>query len=440
MKNNLLLKSPERKWRSSLFLFLFLLAGFSAVGQVTTLQNWTNVYEGTSTLTQTATLSVPAGSNSNRLLVVAVASTSRTNASNTVTLSYGGRDFTLANGDLTSNSRQHTALYYLDEADLDAATSSTLSYRVQSGATVVYTGVWIAVFDNVDQGSPITNSRNRNSNTATSTFTFSSNLTINAGDQALTVANSCTTGTTTARTFDSYPGFDIVGNIRSSYNANGTSNDIGTRMGVFTYSTVPTSNTSTNGTINLSGSSLPSMTGVSLNGCVPATVSAGAALAAICQGSPSAALGGSVGGSATGGIWTSSVSGGTFSPSATALNATWTPPAAFTGTATLTLTTTGASCANISASKTLVVNPIPTAVTAAASVSTVCSGVGFNLTSSATSNNPTEVTLLDENFNATPSGWTTANNSMLGLLLRQDLHRLFKIRPVLPKRLPVFIP
>lgn len=414
MKNNLLLKSPERKWRSSLFLFLFLLAGFSAVGQVTTLQNWTNVYEGTSTLTQTATLSVPAGSNSNRLLVVAVASTSRTNASNTVTLSYGGRDFTLANGDLTSNSRQHTALYYLDEADLDAATSSTLSYRVQSGATVVYTGVWIAVFDNVDQGSPITNSRNRNSNTATSTFTFSSNLTIEAGDQALTVANSCTTGTTTARTFDSYPGFDIVGNVRSSYNASGSSNDIGTRMGVFTYSTVPTSNTSTNGTINLSGSSLPSMTGVSLNGCVPATVSAGAALAAICQGSPSAALGGSVGGSATGGIWTSSVSGGTFSPSATALNATWTPPAAFTGTATLTLTTTGGSCGTVSASKTLVVNPIPTAVTAAASVSTVCSGVGFNLTSSATSNNPTEVTLLDENFNATPSGWTTANNSSGG--------------------------
>ena len=85
-------------------------------------------------------------------------------------------------------------------------------------------------------------------------------------------------------------------------------------------------------------------------------VNVGGALAAICQGGTSAALGGSVGGSATGGTWSSSA-GGTFNPAATNLNATWTPPAAYVGTATLTLTTSGGTCGTVFSSKTQVVNP-----------------------------------------------------------------------------------
>ncbi|MHA7131282.1 glycine-rich domain-containing protein [Algoriphagus namhaensis] len=77
----------------------------------------------------------------------------------------------------------------------------------------------------------------------------------------------------------------------------------------------------------------------------------------ICEGGTSTGLNGSIGGSATGGIWSSSV-GGTFSPNATTLNATWTPPSGFIGTATLTLTTTGGSCSD-SNSKTIVVNENP---------------------------------------------------------------------------------
>ncbi|MFT4858174.1 MAG: hypothetical protein ACI8SN_000088 [Algoriphagus sp.] len=87
------------------------------------------------------------------------------------------------------------------------------------------------------------------------------------------------------------------------------------------------------------------------------TANAGPALAAICQGVTSSALGGSVGGSATGGTWSSSVFGGTFTPNATTLNATWTPPAGYNGTANLTLTTTGASCGTATASKTITVPP-----------------------------------------------------------------------------------
>ncbi len=100
------------------------------------------------------------------------------------------------------------------------------------------------------------------------------------------------------------------------------------------------------------------------------TANAGTALAAICQGGTSSSLGGSVGGSATGGTW-STTAGGTFSPSATDLNATWSPPAAYIGTATLILTTSGGTCGSTTASKTQVVN--------ANAAITLTSGAGSNI-------------------------------------------------------------
>src|ERR1035437_6850420 len=104
------------------------------------------------------------------------------------------------------------------------------------------------------------------------------------------------------------------------------------------------------------------------------TANAGAALIVICQGGTSAALGGSVGGSATGGTWSTPV-GGTFSPNATTLNATWTPPGTYSGTATLTLTTTGGSCGVASASKTQIVtanNAISLSSAAGTNAQTTC--------------------------------------------------------------------
>jgi len=80
----------------------------------------------------------------------------------------------------------------------------------------------------------------------------------------------------------------------------------------------------------------------------------------ICQGGTTATLGGQVGGSATGGAW-SSINGGTFSPNANNLNATWSPPAGFSGNATLTLTTTGmAPCAAATSNLMVIVNATPT--------------------------------------------------------------------------------
>ncbi len=101
------------------------------------------------------------------------------------------------------------------------------------------------------------------------------------------------------------------------------------------------------------------------------TANAGGAMSPICIGGTSATLGGSVNG-ATGGIWTASVTGGIFSPSATDLNATWKPSASFTGTATLTLTTTGGTC-TATASKTILVVGNPT-VSCDKTVLNICQG------------------------------------------------------------------
>jgi hypothetical protein len=109
------------------------------------------------------------------------------------------------------------------------------------------------------------------------------------------------------------------------------------------------------------------------------TVGAGGAVASICQGGTTSALGGSIGGGATGGTW-STTAGGTFNPNPNTLNATWTPPSGYSGTATLVLTTSGMSpCSAISASKNVVVVATPTVSAtptagAIATAQTICTG------------------------------------------------------------------
>lgn len=100
------------------------------------------------------------------------------------------------------------------------------------------------------------------------------------------------------------------------------------------------------------------------------TASIGSTFQAICQGSATPSLAATVGGSATGGTWTSTV-GGTFS-SNTDLNATWTPPTGFSGTAVLTLTTTGMSpCSAIQVTKSVEVIATPLAGSVSAD-QTIC--------------------------------------------------------------------
>ena len=87
------------------------------------------------------------------------------------------------------------------------------------------------------------------------------------------------------------------------------------------------------------------------------TANPGSALSAICQGGTTVALGGSFGGSATSAIWSDGGVGGTFTNNtgSTPNTTSWTPPGSYSGTATLTLTTSGGSCGATTASKTQVV-------------------------------------------------------------------------------------
>ncbi len=138
--------------------------------------------------------------------------------------------------------------------------------------------------------------------------------------------------------------------------------------GTFTPTTICTSTISTNNTAAFD---------------VSPTANAGAALSAICQGGTSAALIGTVGGGATGGTW-STVSGGTFTPdNLLSSNPTWTPPPAFSGTATLVLTTTGGACTPATASKTQLVNPTPVPTFTASATATTCQNSSVTYTTQA---------------------------------------------------------
>ena len=143
---------------------------------------------------------------------------------------------------------------------------------------------------------------------------------------------------------------------------------------------VPSAADMTAGTVTLTLST----TG-QLSPCGAATAQATITLAAtasasgnqtICVGSATAGLGGTVGGSATGGLWTSSGTG-SFAPSASALNATYTPSAAdiTAGGVTLTLTTTGqgASCPSATAQVVVTINA-PPAITFSPASQTVLAG------------------------------------------------------------------
>jgi len=112
---------------------------------------------------------------------------------------------------------------------------------------------------------------------------------------------------------------------------------------------------------------------------------AGSATSPICGTGSSAPLGGSIGGSATTGTWTSDA-GGTFNPNATTLNATWTPPGGFVGTATLTLTATGGGCASATASKVQEVGEALTSVAITPTSASVCINAVQQLTVSSSTN------------------------------------------------------
>jgi len=221
--------------------------------------SWTTIYNSTTYPTAASVAySIPAGPN--RLLVVAVSSTRSTVGAQTFTLTYGSQSLTSQVGDQASTTpQQHTAIFYLKEAGIAAATSSNFSLTV-SGGTSVYTSMNAAVFTGVDQTTPFTNSQNYTSGVSTTgTPIFATALTENAGDQPVVIINSTRTGNSTARTVTASTNWTIPTN---GNNTGGSGTGV---RGTVLVRTQPSANTSdtTGGTIT-GGNTLASMSGVSI--------------------------------------------------------------------------------------------------------------------------------------------------------------------------------
>ncbi|WP_281337141.1 LamG-like jellyroll fold domain-containing protein [Flavobacterium eburneipallidum] len=138
------------------------------------------------------------------------------------------------------------------------------------------------------------------------------------------------------------------------------------------------------------------------------TAAAGSALTTICSGATTVALGGSFGGGATSAVWSDGGVGGTFTNNtgSTPNTTTWTAPVAYTGTATLTLTTAGGSCGTTTASKTQVVTTGVFATVASSAIT-----VNGSLTSPALGGSPASGTWTKISG---PSGTVTFSNASNG--------------------------
>ena len=69
----MVVKGLKAKWFKLLLLFLVFFGVQSLSAQVTTLQNWSALYNSTATSLQTVAYPVPGGSDTNRVLAVAIA-------------------------------------------------------------------------------------------------------------------------------------------------------------------------------------------------------------------------------------------------------------------------------------------------------------------------------------------------------------------------------
>ncbi|MEN9323885.1 MAG: hypothetical protein RL699_1665 [Bacteroidota bacterium] len=264
MKKTLNISYNSSHFRALLSLILLIITS-SLSAQVTTLSSWTNAYHGTADASATVTL--PTGTNSNRLLVVAIASSQTAVGARTATVAYGGQTLTLAAGDMTlATTRQHTALYYLNEAGLDAATSTALAVTFGGGTTRV-NDVWTAVYDYVDQTTALTNTQSFNSlATTNNAFAFATALTVNANDQAIEVISTIRNGNTTPRTITAATNW-------TSSNEQTFNTIDGVRNGVFTRS-ISTTNTTDTSAFTTSGNVLASMTGISIKGILHSEITA----------------------------------------------------------------------------------------------------------------------------------------------------------------------
>lgn len=183
--------------------------------------NWTSQYAAVAYPAGAinAAYTVPAGTN--RLLVVAISSTTTAAGTQTLTVTYGGKALTLAAGDGTVNRLNHTYLYYLQEADIQVASGTSLNVSITGTGISYYNYVYAAVYDGVDQITPLTAAQNFNRSATTNTAVgpFSPALNIGNNDQAVEIVSlSRSANGTAARTITTWAaGWTTVGVAPASF-------------------------------------------------------------------------------------------------------------------------------------------------------------------------------------------------------------------------------
>jgi hypothetical protein len=162
-------------------------------------QAWSTVYAGVAFPQNNppGTYSYTVDAGDNRMLVVAVSSTTSANATQTATATYGGQSLTLQVGTLpASSNRWHTYLFYLKDTPAVMNGAPQDLVVMLAGGTSRYNYVYAAVYADVDQSAnPITDSKVYNSTALSATIGPLPALAIGNGDQAVEIINLTRTAT-----------------------------------------------------------------------------------------------------------------------------------------------------------------------------------------------------------------------------------------------------
>ncbi|MCZ8217267.1 MAG: hypothetical protein O9262_13565, partial [Cyclobacteriaceae bacterium] len=165
-------------------------------------------------------------------------------------------------GDLTTTTaRQHTQLYYLNEAGIDAASNTTLSITIAGGTTRV-NDIFAAVYDNVDQEFIITDSENYNSlAVATTNPVFATALTVDTDNLAIEIISSVRNANTTPANITYATNWSLA-TQQTWTTTDGVRNAVATRA-------IPSSATTDVSSTTLNPTTLASMTAMSIRAAAP---------------------------------------------------------------------------------------------------------------------------------------------------------------------------
>ena len=175
-----------------MFMIVSLFFVSNSFSQITQPTAWTKAYDQQTASANSHSFAI--GASSNRILVVAIATSSGDNSGtvqNPTTITYGTATLTQATGNGTTSARMHTWLYFLKDNAVMDGTSKALSITMgaQSQANNNFS-VWYSVFAGVDQTpGTYTTGNGLNNNDGSGPAALSAAMTVNANHQAVYISN-----------------------------------------------------------------------------------------------------------------------------------------------------------------------------------------------------------------------------------------------------------